>query len=54
MKIVIAKAAKRTRDEGKETVFFHGDSQITAKRIKNFMNRKTTDAAEMISPSASE
>jgi hypothetical protein len=52
MQIVIAKAEKRAREEGKETMFFHGESQITTKRIENFKKRKLTKELEVASPSA--
>ena len=51
MSIIAAKAEKRAR-EGKETVFFHGHSEITRERIDQFKRRKTTKAVEPISPSA--
>lgn len=54
MSIVVAKSDKRARDEGKETVFFHGETLITRQRIEQFKRRKTWKAAEPISPSVGE
>jgi hypothetical protein len=44
MSIIVAKAEKRGREEGKETVFFHGQSEITRERIEQFKRRKTIKA----------
>jgi hypothetical protein len=52
MSIIIAKAEKRTREEGKKTIFFHGESQISSERIQQFKRRKTSKMAEAISPAA--
>ena len=52
MSIIVAKAEKRVREEGKETVFFHGQSEITPQRIERFKRRKTTKAVEDMLPSA--
>jgi hypothetical protein len=52
MSIIVAKAEKRVREEGKETVFFHGQSEITRERIEQFKRRKTTKAVEEALPSA--
>ena len=49
MKFVVAKAEKRSR-QGKETIFFHGDSQVTSERIQNFKKRKTIETSGMASP----
>jgi len=54
MSIVVAKSNKRARDDGKETVFFHGETQITPQRIEQFKRRKTGKAAEPVSPGAGE
>jgi tetratricopeptide (TPR) repeat protein len=54
MSIVVAKSDKRARDEGKETVFFHGETQITRQRIEQFKRRKTWKAVEPVSPGAGE
>ena len=52
MDIVVAKAAKRSRDEGKETIFFLGEAQILPDRIEQFKRRKTIKNIEPVSPSA--
>jgi hypothetical protein len=54
MQIIVAKAEKRAREEGKETVFFQGDRQIPPGKIENFKKRKAIHAAEVASPSAGE
>ncbi|KAH8780621.1 hypothetical protein F5882DRAFT_500542 [Hyaloscypha sp. PMI_1271] len=54
MSIIVAKSDKRARDEGKETVFFHGETQITRQRIEQFKRRKTWKAAEPVSPGVGE
>jgi hypothetical protein len=46
MKFVIDKAEKRAREENKETIFFHGDSEITSERIENFKRRKLEEVIE--------
>jgi hypothetical protein len=40
MNFLVAKAEKRMHDEGKDTVFFSGTSQITRERIEQFKRRK--------------
>jgi len=52
MQVLVAKAEKRARDEGKETVFFQGEAEIAPKRFENFKRRKTTHTMEAVSPSA--
>jgi len=52
MTIVLAKAEKRAREEGKETAIFHGGNQITKERIEQFKRRKTFREEVMMSPSA--
>lgn len=51
LSIIVAKAEKRVREEGKQTVFFHGNSEITRERIEQFKRRKTTKVIEAGSPS---
>jgi UDP-2,3-diacylglucosamine pyrophosphatase LpxH len=46
MSILVAKAEKRVREDGKDTIFFHGGSQITKERIDQFKRRKTTKEIE--------
>ena len=53
MNFVLAKAKKRDR-EGKETVFFHNGSQITAAKIENFKRRKIIENAQEVSPCPGE
>jgi hypothetical protein len=50
-KIIITKMEKRAL-EGKETIFYHGNSKITRERIVNFKRRKVAVEREPISPSA--
>jgi hypothetical protein len=52
MGILVAKAKKRERDQGKETVFFHGDSQVAPDRFQHFKRRKTTVMIDTASPTA--
>jgi hypothetical protein len=40
MEFVIAKLQKRKTDEGKDTTFFRGETQITTDRIEHFKKRK--------------
>jgi hypothetical protein len=55
MNIMIAKAEKRRREEGKETMFRHGDLLIRPEKFENFKKRKTTKVvAEILSPTASK
>jgi len=50
MAVIVAKSEKRLREEGKQTAFFHGGSQITLEKLENFKRRKTLTSAS--SPSA--
>ena len=52
MSILTAKAEKRARVEGKETIFFHGSSEITRERLEQFKRRKTTKEIAPVSPTA--
>jgi hypothetical protein len=52
MRFVVAKAAKRARDEGKETIFFLGEAPILPDRIEQFKKRKTNRNTEPVSPNA--
>jgi len=49
--IIIAKAEKRARD-GKDTVFYHGDTEITTERIENFKRRKVSKETDVEYPTA--
>jgi hypothetical protein len=50
-RIIVAKAEKRARD-GKDTVFYHGDTEITTERIENFKRRKVSKETEVEYPTA--
>jgi hypothetical protein len=52
MRILIAKAEKRAREEYKETVFFNGETQIAPERINLFKKRKFTREVDAASRSA--
>lgn len=45
MDALVAKAAKRSRDEDKDTVFYHGKTEISSKRVQNFKKRRVADIA---------
>lgn len=51
MQILVAKAEKRAREEGKDTVFFLGEQRISVERIYNFKKRKLVKH-EVVYPSA--
>jgi hypothetical protein len=40
MSFIVAKLGKRKTDEGKDTLFFRGETRITPDRIENFKKRK--------------
>ena len=40
LQVLVAKAEKRERDKGKETIFWHAGSKINPERIQNFKKRK--------------
>ncbi|PMD31386.1 ankyrin, partial [Hyaloscypha variabilis F] len=50
MNIISAKAKKRKNEDGKETVFYHWDSEISFERIERF--RKAPKTSGMASPGA--
>ena len=52
MNVLVAKAEKRLHEEGKETVFYMGTSQITRERIEQFKRRKVTKEIQTVSPEA--
>ncbi len=54
MNVLVAKAEKRLHEEGKETVFYMGTSQITRERIEQFKRRKVTKEIQIVSPEAGE
>jgi hypothetical protein len=54
MKIVVAKAERRLREEGKTTVFFHNGIAMPTEKIENFKRRKLVRETEPASPSTRE
>ncbi|CZS97693.1 uncharacterized protein RAG0_06645 [Rhynchosporium agropyri] len=50
MSFAVAKTEKRKVDEGKDTVFFHGDSLIPSEKIEHFKRRKMSSKARKASP----
>ena len=52
MAMVLSKAEKRSREEGKETTIFHGGNQISKERIEQFKRRRTFREEVAMSPSA--
>jgi hypothetical protein len=49
MSFIVAKAEKRAREEGKETIFFHRETQVTRERIEQFKRRKITKGRDVLS-----
>jgi hypothetical protein len=45
MDVLVAKAAKRSTDEDKDTVFYHGKTEISSQRVQNFKKRRLADIA---------
>jgi hypothetical protein len=54
MMFVVAKANGRAGEEGKDTVFLHGGSQITSEKIEKFKRRKISNDREARHASMSE
>ena len=52
LKILVAKKLKRSRDEKKETVFFHHGREIRPEKLDNFKKRRISKLGEVQSPSA--
>jgi len=52
LKILVAKNLKRSRDEKKETGFFHNGREIRPEKFKNFKKRKISKLIDSPSPSA--
>jgi hypothetical protein len=50
--IILSKAKKRKLEEGKETVFFYGETRITKERIEQFKRRRTVKESEIVYPNA--
>ena len=53
MQVLLTKAEKRAREEGKQTVFFHAGTLINPERLENFKKRKTVNEGD-VSSSASK
>jgi hypothetical protein len=51
MRILVAKADKRKREHGKETIFHHHGNLITQAKMENFKRRKFVTELEAFSPS---
>ncbi|KAE8453845.1 hypothetical protein EG329_007621 [Mollisiaceae sp. DMI_Dod_QoI] len=54
MKIVIAKAERRTTEEGKDTVFFHHGNMIPPAKVSAWKRRVTSISSSPFNPYASE
>jgi ribosomal protein L2 len=52
MSAIVLKAEKRAREEGKETIFFHGGTEITRERIEQFKRRKINKENQALSQEA--
>ncbi|CZR56273.1 uncharacterized protein PAC_06161 [Phialocephala subalpina] len=52
MAILVAKAEKRKRDDGKETKFYNGGQEIRSERLAGFKKRKMAETIDAPSPSA--
>ncbi|PBP26342.1 hypothetical protein BUE80_DR002609 [Diplocarpon rosae] len=50
MSFAVAKREKRKNDEGKETIFYHGDSLIPPEKIDHFKRRKMTNRGRVATP----
>ncbi|KAH8763489.1 hypothetical protein F5882DRAFT_467335 [Hyaloscypha sp. PMI_1271] len=48
MVIIAAKAEKRRREEGKETVFYQGKTRISDDKIGNFKRRRVSGEADLV------
>lgn len=45
MQWIVAKGTKRAQ-EGKDTAYFYGETQVTARKIENFKRRKTAEVPD--------
>ena len=45
MDVLVAKAAKRSTDDDKDTVFYHGRTEISSQKVQNFKKRRLADIA---------
>ncbi|PVH83906.1 hypothetical protein DL98DRAFT_569298 [Cadophora sp. DSE1049] len=50
MSFAVAKTEKRKNEEGKDTIFYHGDSKIPSEKIEHFKRRKMSNKARIASP----
>ncbi|KAJ5041644.1 uncharacterized protein L3040_005222 [Drepanopeziza brunnea f. sp. 'multigermtubi'] len=50
MSFAVAKREKRKKEEGKDTIFYHGNSLIPPEKIEHFKRRKMSNKARMASP----
>lgn len=53
MQVLRAKAEKRAREDGKQTVFWHKGKRVEHERFENFKKRKIANEGD-VSPNASE
>jgi hypothetical protein len=49
MAVIIAKGEKRSREEGKETTFYHNGLRLAQEKIQNFKKRRTASMIEAVS-----
>jgi hypothetical protein len=47
MDVLVAKAAKRSRDENKDTIFYYGSTEISNQKIRNFKKRRMVEIANL-------
>ncbi|KAH7379810.1 hypothetical protein BKA64DRAFT_749969 [Cadophora sp. MPI-SDFR-AT-0126] len=50
MSFAVAKKEKRKNEEGKDTIFYHGESKIPSEKIEHFKRRKMSNKARIASP----
>lgn len=50
MSFAVAKTEKRKNDEGKDTIFYHGESVIPSEKIEHFKRRKMSNKGRIASP----
>jgi hypothetical protein len=48
MAVIIAKGEKRSREEGKETTFYHNGLRLAEEKIQNFKKRRTASMIEAV------
>jgi len=54
MSFAVAKTEKRKNEEGKDTIFYHGESKIPSEKIEHFKRRKMSNKARIASPDPGE